>query len=202
VLLDWFQLTLQAIRTDVELVAQQAIEFWSTICDEEIIILDEAEEAKQYKQQAPRQCLYYIKGAANYLVPVLTEAMTKGVCQSTQHFAVNKLLCLVFFSTVMLFTITELMNSQSNGNIQDKSTDAQQWNIAMAAGSCLNLIAITIGDDVVPPAMNFILTHWNSQVTTHTHTLSLSLILSLLSFTFFFCFLLFGMNQMNLKLLL
>jgi importin subunit beta-1 len=118
-----FTLTLQAIRTDQELVAQQAIEFWSTICDEELIILDEAEEAKQYNQPPPRECHYFIKGAVNYLVPVLTEAMTKG----------------------------------------DKSTDAQQWNIAMAAGSCLNLIANTIGDDVVAPTMNFVKTHWNSQ---------------------------------------
>jgi hypothetical protein len=41
--------------------------------------LDELEEAKQWKQPPPRECLYFIKGAVNYLVPVLTEAMTKGV---------------------------------------------------------------------------------------------------------------------------
>lgn len=39
-----FQLTLEAIKKDHENVALQAIEFWATICDEEIYIMDEIEE--------------------------------------------------------------------------------------------------------------------------------------------------------------
>jgi hypothetical protein len=114
--LDLFQLTLKTIQTDEELVAQQAIEFWSTICDEEILILDEAEEAKQYKQQAPRQCLYFIKGAANYLIPVLTEVMTKGVRHSiTTNHCQEKFMCL-FFLNVLLLISTELMTTHQPTN--------------------------------------------------------------------------------------
>jgi len=39
-----FNLTLESIRKDPESVALQAIEFWATICDEEIYIMDEMEE--------------------------------------------------------------------------------------------------------------------------------------------------------------
>jgi len=42
--LQTFRLTSGAIQKDVEIVAQQAIEFWSTVCDVESQILEENEE--------------------------------------------------------------------------------------------------------------------------------------------------------------
>ncbi len=72
------QITLEAIKKDEELVAQQAVEFWSTICDVEIDILMEIEEAAHAKFQ-PRTCLNFIKGALPFLLPVLLEALTKQV---------------------------------------------------------------------------------------------------------------------------
>jgi importin subunit beta-1 len=70
---------LETIKKDKEEVGQQAVEFWSTLCDEEMLIMDEASEAAEYNVPPPRECKYFIKGAVKFLVPVLTEAMTKQV---------------------------------------------------------------------------------------------------------------------------
>eukprot|EP01116_Phalansterium_solitarium_P013533 TRINITY_DN30919_c0_g1_i1.p1 TRINITY_DN30919_c0_g1~~TRINITY_DN30919_c0_g1_i1.p1 ORF type:complete len:857 (-),score=244.06 TRINITY_DN30919_c0_g1_i1:643-3213(-) len=69
-----FQITLEAIKKEEDAVAQQGVEFWSTICDEEIFLIEEAEEEEQPPEQASQN---FIKGALQYLVPVLTEALTK-----------------------------------------------------------------------------------------------------------------------------
>jgi hypothetical protein len=74
-----FQITLEAMKKDEELVAQQAVEFWSTICDVEMDILLEMDEYVAAKEQPPRNCLNYIKGAMKFLIPVLMECLTKQV---------------------------------------------------------------------------------------------------------------------------
>jgi len=73
------QITLNAIRNEEEPVSLQAIEFWSTICDEEMEILGEMEDAAIEGRQPEQNCHYFIKGALSFLVPVLTEALTKQV---------------------------------------------------------------------------------------------------------------------------
>eukprot|EP00607_Mallomonas_marina_P010538 CAMPEP_0182418286 /NCGR_PEP_ID=MMETSP1167-20130531/2761_1 /TAXON_ID=2988 /ORGANISM="Mallomonas Sp, Strain CCMP3275" /LENGTH=853 /DNA_ID=CAMNT_0024592429 /DNA_START=51 /DNA_END=2612 /DNA_ORIENTATION=- len=68
-----FQLTATAIRTDDQLVGQQAIEFWSTICDDEIELIDMLEDG-------PQEGVTYLKvveQAAPLLVPILLETLTK-----------------------------------------------------------------------------------------------------------------------------
>jgi importin subunit beta-1 len=40
------QITLEAMKKDEELVAQQAVEFWSTVCDVEVDILLEMDEVR------------------------------------------------------------------------------------------------------------------------------------------------------------
>eukprot|EP00967_Tisochrysis_lutea_P053819 scaffold67089_cov34-Tisochrysis_lutea.AAC.7 len=77
-----YQLTLQSIEKatkdpDEDEVGQQAIEFWSTICEEEIEILEEAEEAREEQREPSRQCQFFIRGALQYLVPLLLEALCK-----------------------------------------------------------------------------------------------------------------------------
>lgn len=107
---------MNTIKTDKEDVSQQAVEFWSTLCDEEMLIMDEITEHASYNSPPPRECKGYIKAAVKFLVPVLTEAMTK----------------------------------------QEDDADPEDWNLAMAAGSCLNLCANTVEDEIVPHVMPFI----------------------------------------------
>ncbi|CAA6671524.1 unnamed protein product [Spirodela intermedia] len=113
---DIFNITAKAVREDEEPVALQAIEFWSSICDEEIDILDEY--GGDFTADSDIPCFYFIKQALPALVPMLLETLLKQE--------------------------------------EDQDQDEGVWNIAMAGGTCLGLVARTVGDDIVPLVMPFI----------------------------------------------
>ncbi|CAI0552395.1 unnamed protein product [Linum tenue] len=112
-----FKITSKAMKEDEESVALQAVEFWSSICDEEIDILEEyGGDFSEAGSNIP--CFYFIKQALPALIPLLLEAILKQE--------------------------------------EDQDQDEGAWNIAMAGGTCLYLVARTVGDDVVPLVMPFI----------------------------------------------
>ncbi|KAI3421443.1 Importin N-terminal domain-containing protein [Psidium guajava] len=113
---DVFNITAKAVKEDEEPVALQAIEFWSSICDEEIDILEEYGSDFTGDSEVP--CYYFIKKALPVLVPLLLETLLKQE--------------------------------------EDQDQDEGAWNIAMAGGTCLGLVARTVGDDIVPLVMPFI----------------------------------------------
>jgi importin subunit beta-1 len=113
---DIFNITSKAVKEDEEPVALQAIEFWSSICDEEIDILDDYRS--EYTGDSDIPCFYFIKQALPALVPMLLETLLKQE--------------------------------------EDQDQDEGAWNIAMAGGTCLGLVARTVGDDIVPLVMPFI----------------------------------------------
>ncbi|CAN1250825.1 Importin subunit beta-1 [Linum perenne] len=113
---DIFTITSKAVREDDEAVALQAIEFWSSICDEEIDILEEY--GGDFTGDSDVQCSYFVKQALSVLVPILLETLLKQE--------------------------------------EDQDQDEGAWNIAMAGGTCLGLVARTVGDDIVPLVMPFI----------------------------------------------
>lgn len=68
------------MKSQDEQVAMQGIEFWSNVCDEEIQLADELEQAEIDGARTPlRYSRHYAKGALQYLVPILTEKMTQQV---------------------------------------------------------------------------------------------------------------------------
>ncbi|KAL9312854.1 hypothetical protein ACSQ67_018306 [Phaseolus vulgaris] len=113
---DIYSITAKAVRGDEEPVALQAIEFWSTICDEETDILEENIGDSNGDSDIP--CFYFIKQALPALIPLLLETLLKQE--------------------------------------EDQDLDEGAWNIAMAGGTCLGLVARTVGDDIVPLVMPFI----------------------------------------------
>ncbi|GMH28090.1 hypothetical protein Nepgr_029933 [Nepenthes gracilis] len=113
---DIFSITAKAVREDEEPVALQAIEFWSSICDEEIDILEEY--GGDFTGDSDVPCFYFIKQALPALVPMLLETLLKQE--------------------------------------EDQDQDEGAWNLAMAGGTCLGLVARTVGDDIVPLVMPFI----------------------------------------------
>ncbi len=39
---------------------------------------------------------------------------------------------------------------------EDQDKDDTLWNVSMAAGTCIGLIAATVGDDIIPDVMAFV----------------------------------------------
>ncbi|KAL2901998.1 Importin subunit beta-1 [Bienertia sinuspersici] len=107
-----FELTSKAVKEDEEVVALQAIEFWSSICDEEI----EIQESFSDQSEPPHS--RFIEKALQFLVPMLLETLLKQE--------------------------------------EDQDQDDSIWNLSMAGGTCLGLVARTVGDDIVPLVMPFV----------------------------------------------
>ncbi|KAK4336955.1 hypothetical protein RND71_043527 [Anisodus tanguticus] len=72
-----FAITMQAMKDERDQVALQGIEFWSNVCDEEIDLSIEAMEAQEQGVPPARASRFYAKGALQYLIPILTQTLTK-----------------------------------------------------------------------------------------------------------------------------
>lgn len=113
-----FTLTISGMQSNDEDVACMAIEFWSTVCEEEIERSSRLNELPdQFTADDPDLILYNFGViAANEIIPTLLTLLTK-----------------------------------QNDDIED-----DDWNVAMAAGSCLQLFAQNVGDHVVAPTLAFV----------------------------------------------
>lgn len=60
-------------------VALQAVEFWSTVCDEELELQEEANEALEIGEQPERVSFDFAKTAAPEILPVLLWMLTQQV---------------------------------------------------------------------------------------------------------------------------
>lgn len=111
-----FNLTANAVKADEEPVALQAIEFWSTICDEETAIQEEY-GGNQNDGGSPHHGRF-IEKALPLLVPMLLETLLKQE--------------------------------------EDQDQDDGIWNLSMSGGTCLGLVAKTVGDAIVPLVIPFV----------------------------------------------
>ncbi|KAK7039221.1 karyopherin Kap95 [Paramarasmius palmivorus] len=117
------QLTVVGMKHPDERVALQAVEFWSTVCEEEVELALEAQEAQEYGEIPERESRYFAKIALPEIVPVLLMLLTK----------------------------------------QEEDADEDEWNVSMAAGTCLNLLANAVNDSIVPAVIPFIEAHIKSE---------------------------------------
>ncbi|GIY88829.1 importin subunit beta-1 [Caerostris extrusa] len=72
-----FAITMEAMKSEIDEVALQGIEFWSNVCDEEVDLDIEATEAAEQGRPPARTSRFYAKGALQYLVPILMQTLTK-----------------------------------------------------------------------------------------------------------------------------
>ncbi|KAK2722426.1 hypothetical protein QYM36_002833 [Artemia franciscana] len=72
-----FAISLEAMKSDIDEIALQGIEFWSNVCDEEIDLVVEAQEAEEMGRTPERTSRYYALGALQYILPVLLHLLTK-----------------------------------------------------------------------------------------------------------------------------
>ncbi|PWA00137.1 hypothetical protein BB558_003829 [Smittium angustum] len=111
-----FELTVLGMKHENEKIALQAVEFWSTVCDEEIDLMIENEECLERGEEMTRINFQFVQRALNQVLPVLLWMLTK----------------------------------------QDEDADEDEWNISMAAATCLSLMAQAAGDAVMPLVINFV----------------------------------------------
>ncbi|XP_033729110.1 importin subunit beta-1-like isoform X1 [Pecten maximus] len=74
-----FAITMEAMKSEVDEIALQGIEFWSTVCDEEVDLSIELSEAAEQGRPPERTSKFYAKGALQYLAPILLQSLTKQV---------------------------------------------------------------------------------------------------------------------------
>ncbi|THH07579.1 hypothetical protein EW145_g3285 [Phellinidium pouzarii] len=111
-----FGLTVLGMKHPEESIALQAVEFWSTVCEEEIELAIEAAEAAEYGEAPETESKNFAKIALPEIIPVLLGLLTH----------------------------------------QDEDADEDEWNVSMAAGTCLSLLAQTVADAIVPAVIPFI----------------------------------------------
>lgn len=128
-----FGLTIQGMKSDEEDVAKLAVEFWCTVCEEEISIEDDNHQVR-LELHAPSQQMLIVK-----------QAQAEG---STE------LRPLYYFARVatreVIPVLLELLAKQ------DEDADDNEYNISRAAYQCLQLWAQCVGSGVVPPVLAFV----------------------------------------------
>ncbi|XP_050670015.1 importin subunit beta-1 isoform X2 [Leptidea sinapis] len=72
-----FPITLEAMKSDIDEISLQGIEFWSNVSDEEIDLSIEEAEAGDAGRPPTRTSRFYARGALQYIVPVLMQKLTK-----------------------------------------------------------------------------------------------------------------------------
>ncbi|XP_057303593.1 importin subunit beta-1-like [Hydractinia symbiolongicarpus] len=72
-----FAITVDAMKCDEDDVVLQGVEFWSSVCDEELDLAIEAQEAEESGTEPQSFSRFYAKGALQYLTPILLHILTK-----------------------------------------------------------------------------------------------------------------------------
>ncbi|KAG6911089.1 hypothetical protein DXG01_004604 [Tephrocybe rancida] len=118
-----FGLTVSGMNHPDERVQLQAVEFWSTVCEEEVDLALEAQEAQDYGETPETESRHFAKVALPEVLPVLMKLLTK----------------------------------------QEEDAEDDEWNVSMAAGTCLSLLAAAVQDTLVPAVIPFIEAHIKSE---------------------------------------
>lgn len=149
-----FQLTVQAIQQDEEDVAKQAIEFWTSLCEVEIEILDEMEDARIKGVPPPRTCTRYMQAAIEHLGPVLLEALTKqeeDADAEDDHCNISMVasLCLSSVAQTVEDLVIPVIMPFVTANIQNEN-----WRMREAATMAFASILDGTSAEAIGPAVN------------------------------------------------
>ena len=128
-----FGLTIMGMKNQEEDVAKLAVEFWCTVCEEEISIEDDnalvrlrlilqavlfadSQQAQQEGATEMRPYFNFSRVAAREVIPVLLELLSQ----------------------------------------QDEDAGDEEYNISRAAYQCLQLFAQTVGSEIIPTVLGFV----------------------------------------------
>lgn len=149
-----FRLTMEAIRRDEEDVAKQAIEFWSSLCEVEMDIMDEAAELQAKGLTPERQCTRYMQAAIEHLGPVLLEALTKqdeDADVDDEHYNVSMAaaMCLSLVAQTIEDLVVPVIMPFVQSNIQNEN-----WRMREAATMAFASILDGTSAEAIGPVVN------------------------------------------------
>ncbi|EPQ30681.1 uncharacterized protein PFL1_01582 [Pseudozyma flocculosa PF-1] len=133
-----FGLTVLGMRDSEPKVALQAVEFWSTVCDEEIELVIEAEEAQEFGEEPERLCYNFARIALPEILPVLLDLLKhQDEDADEDEWDVSKAAgtCVGLLAQVVADDIVRLAIPFIESNIKDEN-----WHSREAAVMCFGSI--------------------------------------------------------------
>jgi importin subunit beta-1 len=127
-----FGLTIQGMKSDEEDVAKLAVEFWCTVCEEEIAIEDDNTQVGTYAIRKEDRLTY-------------SQAQAEGSTELRDYFNFARVA-----TQEVVPVLLELLAKQ------DEDADDNEYNVSRAAYQCLQLWAQCVGSGVVPPVLAFV----------------------------------------------
>lgn len=127
-----FGLTIMGMKSEEEDVAKLAVEFWSTVCEEEIAIEDDNSQVR-------------------------TDPETKTFCNTnlaSQVDSADQMRQYYNFSRVATGEVVPVLLTLLTK--QDEDATDEEYNISRAAYQCLQLYAQSVGGLVIPPVLQFV----------------------------------------------
>lgn len=138
---DIYRLTENAIRNDVEPVAMQAIEFWSTVAEEEITLIFEADAAREAGTTPDRDSKQFVVHALPYLSGPIFDSLKKQeddpLEDSTWNPATAAGSCLELLAQAAPDSILDLVRPFIEVNIQDQANWRSREAAILAFGCVL-----------------------------------------------------------------
>jgi importin subunit beta-1 len=151
-----FQLTFGTIRNDEESVALHAIEFWSTLAEEEMELMDMAAELTETGQPIPPEsvCVGYVKAALEHLCPLLMETLTKQdeeveIDDDQWNLSMSGATCLTLVANTVEDAIVPFIMPFVQQNIQNEN-----WRYREAATMAFSSILEGPSDEAIGPYVN------------------------------------------------
>lgn len=141
-----FGLTIQGMKNDEEDVAKLAVEFWCTVCEEEISIEDDNSQVVDFpfashdKENLDHHADYYCK------------AQAEGSTEMREYFNFARVA-----TQEVVPVLLELLAKQ------DEDAADDEYNISRAAYQCLQLWAQAVGSTIVAPVLTFVEKHLRSE---------------------------------------
>lgn len=128
-----FGLTIQGMKNDEEDVAKLAVEFWCTVCEEEISIEDDNSQVSIWKLQ---------KGGH---VTNVMQAQAEGSTELREYFNFARVA-----TQEVVPVLLELLAKQ------DEDATDDEYNLSRAAYQCLQLWSQAVGSTAVPAVLQFV----------------------------------------------
>jgi importin subunit beta-1 len=135
-----FGLTIQGMKNDEEDVAKLAVEFWCTVCEEEISIEDDNQQVSQLFIT-----LSQMMEAGQDVTLMAQKAQAEGSTELREYFNFARVA-----TQEVVPVLLELLAKQ------DEDAADDEYNVSRAAYQCLQLWAQTVGSAVVPPVLTFV----------------------------------------------